>query len=78
MVRSLVQDPDIHVRRALGDALERLVSTSPELGLSIMEPMIFDPDPYVRQRTWRAVFELDKFYPDQAHDYYIKLLTRPR
>jgi hypothetical protein len=76
MVWSLASDPDIHVRRALGDALERLIAASPELGKAIIEHFSVDSDHYIVQRVDQAVYDLEPFYPEFVQDYLIdKLLT---
>ncbi len=77
MLQLLAGDPDIHVRRALGDALDRLVEANVELGLATLDILIEDRDPYVRQRAWRVVLRLTDLYPAQAAGYYAQLLTRP-
>jgi hypothetical protein len=75
ILQALAQDPDIHVRRALGDALDRLAGLNAELGVAILDTSIQDQDPYVRQRAWRALLQLADLYPDQANEYYARLLT---
>jgi hypothetical protein len=77
LLRALAADPDIHVRRALGDALDRLVAVDGELGVAVLDRLIQDEDPYVRQRAWRAMLRLTDLHPTQAADYYGRLLTRP-
>ena len=71
----LAQDPDIHVRRAFGDALDRLAAIEPDLAVEMMDILIQDQDPYVRQRTWHALLQLSDRNPDKAEAYYMKLLT---
>jgi len=75
ILRGLAQDPDIHVRRALGDALVRLVNSDADLGVDAMDALVQDQDPYVQQRTWHALLQLIDLYPDKAQEYYLKLLT---
>ncbi len=77
LLRALAADPDIHVRRALGDGLDRLVEVDGELGVAVLDRLIQDEDPYVRQRAWRAMLRLTDLYPARAADYYGRLLTRP-
>ena len=77
LLLALAEDPDIHVRRALGDALDRLVEVNVELGVTVLDSLIQDHDPYVRQRAWRVLLRLTDLYPEQAADYYARLLTRP-
>ena len=43
----------------------------------LLDILIEDRDPYVRQRAWRAVLRLTDLYPGQAANYYAQLLTRP-
>ena len=71
----LAQDPDIHVRRAFGDALDRLAVADADLAVEMMDMLIQDQDPYVRQRTWHALLQLSDRNPDKAEAYYMKLLT---
>lgn len=75
LLRALAGDPDIHVRRALGDALERLAVLSAEMAVPVLDVLIQDQDPYVRQRAWRVLLQLADLYPDQANAYYARLLT---
>ena len=77
LLQALADDPDIHVRRALGDALDRLVEVNVELGVTVLDTLIQDQDPYVRQRAWRVLLRLTDLYPEQAAEYYAQLLTRP-
>lgn len=74
LVEALARDPDIHVRRALSDALDRLAAINAEMGLTGLEWLIQDEDPYIRQRAWRVTLHLIDLYPDQATDYYARLL----
>ena len=74
LLQLLAQDPDLHVRRALGDALPRLARVDPELAVGVLDGLIHDPDPYVRQRTGRALLRIADRYPEQAHTYYVALL----
>lgn len=76
ILQALARDPDIHVRRALGDALERLAGLSAEMIVPVLDVLIQDGDPYVRQRAWRALLQLADLYPEQANGYYARLLTR--
>lgn len=71
----LAQDPDIHVRRALGDMLDRLASLDADLVVKVLDTSIQDQDPYVRQRAWHTLLQLADLYPDRANDYYARLLT---
>jgi transcriptional regulator with XRE-family HTH domain len=75
ILHALAQDPDIHVRRALGDSLDRLASLNANLVVSVLDISIQDQDPYVRQRAWRTLLQLADLYPDQANEYYARLLT---
>jgi hypothetical protein len=72
----LARDPDIHVRRALADRLDRLVGLELDLAVAVMEFMLEDEDPYVRQRTWRVLLHLAEVYPDRADRFYGRLLTQ--
>jgi len=78
ILQVLAQDPDIHVRRALGDALDRLAGLNADLVVAILDTSIQDQDPYVRQRAWRTLLQLADLYPNQANEYYARLLTPTR
>jgi hypothetical protein len=78
ILQALAQDPDIHVRRALGDALDRLAGLNGDLAVAILDRLIQDQDPYVRQRAWRTLLQLADLYPDRANQYYARLLTPAR
>ena len=75
LLQRLADDPDIHVRRALSDALDRLALIQPDLAVSVLEVLIKDQDPYVRQRAWRVLLQLAELYPEQAAGYYGRILT---
>jgi 3-methyladenine DNA glycosylase AlkC len=75
ILQALAQDPDLHVRRALGDSLDRLASLNAELVVEVLDRLIQDQDPYVRQRAWRTLLQLADLYSDQAYEYYARLLT---
>lgn len=75
LLQALAQDPDIHIRRAVGDSLTHLVAVSPKLVMGTLDLLVRDPDPYVRQRAGRAVLKLADLYPEQARDYYVALLS---
>lgn len=74
LLKTLGRDPDIHVRRALSDILDRLVTVDAELTLALLDVLIEDQDPYIRQRAWRTLLQLSDLYPEQATEYYARLL----
>jgi hypothetical protein len=47
----LARDPDIHVRRALSDALDRLAQINEVLAGEVLAIMSEDEDPYISQRA---------------------------
>ncbi len=71
----LAVDPDIHVRRALADALDRLAVQSDRLTVAVLEPLLRDGDAHIRQRAWRTLLRLADLYPDRAEEFYGRLLT---
>jgi len=75
LLTALAGDPDIHVRRALGDALDRLAAVNAELGVMILDILLEDEDPYVRQRAWHTLLQLTELYPERATEFYQRLLT---
>jgi len=75
LLQALSEDPDIHVRRALSDALDRLGLMSANLTVAVLDRLIEDRDPYVRQRAWRVLLQLADLYPEQAAGYYARILT---
>jgi len=72
----LAVDPDIHVRRALSDALDRLAVQSDRLTVAVLESLLRDGDAHIRQRAWRTLLRLADLYPDRAEAFYGRLLTR--
>jgi HEAT repeat protein len=74
LLRLLASDPDIHVRRALGDALDHLAAINAEEAAATLEPMLKDEDAYVRQRAWHALLYLADLYPERAAAFYTQLL----
>lgn len=71
----LAVDPDIHVRRALSDALDRLAVQSDRLTVAVLEPLLRDKDAHIRQRAWRTLLRLADLYPDRAEAFYGRLLA---
>jgi 3-methyladenine DNA glycosylase AlkC len=55
MLQLLAQDPDIHVRRALGDALDRLATINQRLTHTVLKIFSQDEDPYIQQRALRTL-----------------------
>jgi hypothetical protein len=76
MLEALAHDSDIHVRRALGDALDRLVRVSAEQGVVVLDILIDDKDPYVRQRAWHTLLQLSELEPERATQFYERLLRK--
>lgn len=74
----LASDPDIHVRRALSDALDRLALQSDRLTVAVLEPLLRDSDAHIRQRAWRTLLRLADLYPDRAEAFYGRLLRPPQ
>jgi transcriptional regulator with XRE-family HTH domain len=75
LLQYLAADPDIHVRRALSDVLDRLMITDAELGVAILDILIEDADPYIRQRAWHTILQLTELQPENATKYFERLLT---
>jgi HEAT repeat protein len=75
LLQRLADDPDIHVRRALSDALDRLALINPDQAVNVLEILIEDQDPYVRQRAWRVLLQLAELSPERAAGYYGRILT---
>lgn len=75
MLQALAGDPDVHVRRALSDALDRLALIGADLAVAVLDILIGDEDPYVRQRAWRVLLQLADLYPEQAAGYYARVLA---
>lgn len=55
LLERLARDPDIHVRRALSDALDRLVQIDQTLAGAVLAIMSDDEDPYLSQRARRTL-----------------------
>ncbi|MBC7252330.1 MAG: helix-turn-helix domain-containing protein, partial [Anaerolineae bacterium] len=67
IIRALAQDEDVHIRRALSDALLTLAQSHPPLALDLIQSyLIHDPDRYVRERTWKTLPRLAALYPDEV------------
>ncbi len=75
LLQMLATDPDIHVRRALSDTLNQLALADANLVVAVLQILIEDQDPYVRQRAWRVLLQLSDLYPEQAAEYYKKVLN---
>jgi transcriptional regulator with XRE-family HTH domain len=56
LLRALVADEDIHIRRAICDALPDLVGQSPEITLDLIEEhLLQDRDRFIHERTWATL-----------------------
>lgn len=68
IIRSLATDPDLHIRRAVSDALPRLIRAHPQLALTLLqEGLLYDTDLYIRERTWIALEMFPSSYTAQVH-----------
>jgi transcriptional regulator with XRE-family HTH domain len=56
LLRALVSDQDVHIRRAFCDALADLVERFPDVALDLIEKhLLQDRDRFVHERTWNAL-----------------------
>lgn len=56
LLRILIADPDVHIRRAACEALPILAERFPETGLDLIQQyLLHDRDRFVHERTWNAL-----------------------
>ena len=75
LLRTLVADPDVHVRRAICDVLGDLVTWSPEAALDLIEEYLLqDRDRYVQERTWNALRRMMSIGSERAEELCARLI----
>ena len=75
LLRALAADEDVHVRRALCDALPEVVAQSSEVALDLIEDYLLqDRDRFVHERTWMALRELMGAGSERAEELCAQLI----
>jgi transcriptional regulator with XRE-family HTH domain len=75
LLRTLTADPDVHVRRAICDALTDLAIWSPEAALDLIEEYLLqDRDRYVQERTWNALRGMMSVGSERAEELCARLI----
>jgi transcriptional regulator with XRE-family HTH domain len=75
LLRALAADPDVHIRRALCDALPEVIARSPEVALDLIEAyFLADRDRYVQERTWGALRQLMGAGEERAEELCARLI----
>ncbi len=69
LLRTLAGDQDIHIRRALCDALPEMIALRPAAALELIaEYLLPDRDRFVRERTWGALRQLMNAGSERAEE----------
>ena len=75
LLRALAADEDVHVRRALCDALPEVVAQSGEIALDLIEAYLLqDRDRFVHERTWMALRDLMGAGSERAEELCAQLI----
>jgi transcriptional regulator with XRE-family HTH domain len=75
LLRTLAADQDVHVRRALSDALAALVERAPQVALDLIyEYLLPDRDRFVQERTWNALRQLMSEGSERAEELCARLI----
>ena len=75
LLRALAADEDVHVRRALCDALPGMADRSRETALDLIEEhLLQDRDQFVRERTWNTLRRLMGQGVERAEDLCARLI----
>lgn len=69
LLRALVADGDMHIRRAVCDALGALAERFPDIALDLIEThLLQDRDRFVHERTWNALRALMSWGSERAEE----------
>ena len=75
LLRTLAADQDVHIRRAVCDALSDMVAQSPEVALDLIEEyLLHDRDRFVQERTWNALRQLMNAKAERAEELCARLI----
>ena len=75
LLRAMAADEDVHVRRALCDALPGMADRARETALDLIEEhLLQDRDQFVRERTWHALRRLMGQGVERAEDLCARLI----
>jgi len=75
LLRTLVADEDIHIRRAICDVLPDVVVQSPQIALDLIEEYLLqDRDRFVHERTWATLRSLMSAGSERAEDLCMRLI----
>jgi transcriptional regulator with XRE-family HTH domain len=75
LLRTLVADRDIHIRRAFCDALAELVERFPDVALDLIEAYLLqDRDRFVHERTWNALRHLMNKGSERAEELCARMI----
>jgi hypothetical protein len=75
LLRSLAADEDVHVRRAVSDALPKVVAQSDQVALDlIQEYLLQDRDQFVHERTWATLRRLMRVGSERAEELCARLI----
>lgn len=75
LLQTLVADEDVHIRRALCDALGTLAGRHPEIALDMIERYLLqDQDRFVHERTWAALRMLMSQGSERAEELCAQLI----
>ena len=75
LLGTLAADEDVHIRRAVCDALSDMVAQAPEVALDLIEEyLLHDRDRFVQERTWNALRQLMDAKAERAEELCARMI----
>jgi len=75
LLETLTADEDVHIRRAICDALPDIVDRSPEVALDLIERYLLqDRDHFIHERTWTTLRCLMNAGSERAEELCARLI----
>jgi transcriptional regulator with XRE-family HTH domain len=75
LLETLTADDDVHIRRAICDALPEIVDRSPEVALDLIERYLLqDRDHFIHERTWTTLRYLMNAGSERAEELCARLI----
>jgi 3-methyladenine DNA glycosylase AlkC len=75
LLRTLAADEDVHIRRAISDALPDVIAVSPEVALELIDTYLLqDRDQFIHERTWGALRALMNAGSERAEELCAELI----
>jgi hypothetical protein len=75
LLRTLAGDEDVHIRRAVCDALSEMVAHAPEVAIDLIETfLLHDRDHFIQERTWKALRQLMDARAERAEELCARMI----